>query len=630
MNNKSVKKGNQNRINTPRWFYLILVLIPIFFFIILEISLRLFNYGNDYTLFKPLSKSYPNKLFINPDITRKYFSNLHNIPRPVDDAFDKNKQHNSLRIFVLGGSSAEGFPYVANASFPRDLKRRLELLYPDKTIEVINCGISAINSYTVRDFVPSVIEKKPDLVLIYMGHNEYYGALGVASSVSEGKSPWIINTYIKLQNFKTFQLLINAINWGKSLFSKGKVESGTLMARMVGSSLVPLNSEDYKLGINQFETNLTSILRQLKDAKVPVILGSLTCNLKDLKPFVSRKENGLPSADEMFNEAKIKMKERNFSKAKHLFIRAKELDELRFRAPEIFNTIIKNLSNKFSDTFVNVDSIFQSNCENDIVGNELIVDHLHPNVHGYKLLAKSFYDAMKASNNLPKWESANLTESEQDSILNKNFPFTKLDSTIGILTIKVITGAFPFVPRGTPNYSIENYKKRNFIDSLAYQFISRKITLGEAHAKAAEKYFKIKDISNFCSEMDAIISDKPYAAPAYEYTAKKLINSGNFEKSLPYLKKLNTLQPSAFSSKWIGQILVANKEYSKALKYLSQSLSFSQNDPQVWYNIAGVYYFSNKIDLAINAIKESLKLNPKNQLAIGLYQQLKAVKNSGN
>jgi len=33
---------------TPRWFYIIPVVIPILFFVFLEIGLRLFNYGIDY------------------------------------------------------------------------------------------------------------------------------------------------------------------------------------------------------------------------------------------------------------------------------------------------------------------------------------------------------------------------------------------------------------------------------------------------------------------------------------------------------------------------------------------------------------------------------------------------------
>lgn len=39
------------------------------------------------------------------------------------------------------------------------------------------------------DILEDVIQQKPDLVLIYTGHNEYYGALGAASMTSIASSP---------------------------------------------------------------------------------------------------------------------------------------------------------------------------------------------------------------------------------------------------------------------------------------------------------------------------------------------------------------------------------------------------------------------------------------------------------
>jgi lysophospholipase L1-like esterase len=123
-------------------------------------------------------------LFLNPDLPYKYFYNIEQAPSTLPDGFDKIKKENAFRVFVLGGSSTAGWPYVPNAAFSRHIKRRLELLYPKNTIEVINLGISAINSYSLRDFIPGIIKQQPDLVIIYAGHNEYYGALGVGSTSS--------------------------------------------------------------------------------------------------------------------------------------------------------------------------------------------------------------------------------------------------------------------------------------------------------------------------------------------------------------------------------------------------------------------------------------------------------------
>jgi hypothetical protein len=76
-----------------------------------------------------------------------------------------------------------------NGGFSRFLDQRLSILYPKKKFEIVNLGIAAINSYAIMDILEDVIDQKPDLVLIYTGHNEYYGALGAASVTSIASSP---------------------------------------------------------------------------------------------------------------------------------------------------------------------------------------------------------------------------------------------------------------------------------------------------------------------------------------------------------------------------------------------------------------------------------------------------------
>lgn len=63
----------------------------------------------------------------------------------------------------------------------------------------MNTSLVATNSYTIRDMVPEILEQQPDMVIIYSGHNEYYGALGVGSSQSLGRYPMVTNFYLRLK-----------------------------------------------------------------------------------------------------------------------------------------------------------------------------------------------------------------------------------------------------------------------------------------------------------------------------------------------------------------------------------------------------------------------------------------------
>ncbi|NNG27031.1 MAG: SGNH/GDSL hydrolase family protein, partial [Ignavibacteriaceae bacterium] len=373
-NKKNIKENTA--VSTPKWFYLILVIIPIVSVFVVEIFLRVINYGMDFTTFKPISNYYPDKIFFNPDLPFKYFSTQKNVPSVLPDGFDKVKKENAFRVFIIGGSTAAGWPYVPNASFSRHLKRRLELLCPENYIEVINCGVSAINTYSLRDFIPGILEQEPDLILIYAGHNEYYGALGAGSSVSIGNSKFLIHTYLWLKDFKITQVLEDIISWGYGLFGSEDKENEfetnvTLMARMIGESLITFDSNTYWNGINQFEGNLRDILKMIKNNEIPVIIGKLTSNTLDLKPFYSMATNEFPEANDIFKLGKAAYDEGNISKADSLLTYAKELDALRFRAPKKINEVIEKLGKEFNVKIVDIDSIFRAHSPNGIVGYNL-------------------------------------------------------------------------------------------------------------------------------------------------------------------------------------------------------------------------------------------------------------------
>ena len=129
--------------------------------------------------------------------------------------------------------------------------------------------------------------------------------------------------------------------------------------------------------------------------------------------------------------------------------------------------MIKNVGKEFEISIVNIDSVFRAHSPNGIVGYNLTVDHLHPNIEGYNLISKTFFHRMVQLNYLPAGRKLDISINEQDSILNNEFPFTKLDSTISEMKIIQLTGTYPFVPKGVPNYKKLNYKIENLVDSLS-------------------------------------------------------------------------------------------------------------------------------------------------------------------
>ncbi len=614
--------NKQNNKKAPFWFNIVLVLIPILFFILLELSLRLFNYGMDNRQWVPITKE---KYTLNPEIAKRYFNVIESLPYTIQDVFDKEKKKDAYRIFILGGSSAAGYPYMPLGAFSRYMQQRLELIYPQSKIEIINLAMTAVNSYTIRDLLPGVLEQKPDAILIYAGHNEYYGALGAGSMESLGKSRTFVNLVLSLKKYKTFELLTDIIQKIYVWLSDVDLKKGTLMARMAKEKFIPLNSEIFNLGLEQFEGNMRDVIEWTKEKNVPLIFGTLASNLKDLKPFISQKKGALPSANEIYNQAVKEFKIGRYEIADSLFRYAKDLDMLRFRAPEKINEIILKLCKEYNLPYVNIDSAFAKESEGGITGNNLMTDHLHPTLKGYQLIGKLFTEKLYELNIKPKGLHFVYTPEVEHKLTLQNFKFSPLDSITAEYRIKILKNDFPYTPPGRSKSWEQLLHPSNFIDSLVYKFLLSDITWEKAHRLAAKKYLDEGDIDGYWKYMDLIIYQYPVLYGYYTQLTNELMKFGRYDDSYKYLKKQYDIKPSAYNTKWMGIIALSHKNIREAIPRFKESIKLNDKDPQVYYNLAGAYSMEKKYNEALKAITEALKLDSNYAEARRLYDQLKKI-----
>jgi tetratricopeptide (TPR) repeat protein len=619
---KNPLQQKKERVTSSRklLFNFVLILIPILFFVLLEVGLRIFDYGYDYTQWVNPTKG---KYVLNPGLAHKYFHNIDNVPYSNQDIFDEIKKPNTFRVFVLGESAGAGYPFIPLGAFSRYLEQRLNLEYPDSRIEVINCSMTAINTYTIRDLFPGILEQKPDLVLIYTGHNEYYGALGVGSMESLGTSRTVVNLVIYLERFKTFQLIRNLLKSAAGIWGgKREALSGTLMARMAQNQYIGLDSDIYNKGIEQFRGNMHDILEMAKKQNVPVILGTLPSNLKDQYPFVSIKEKGHPPADKVFIQARESLGKNDRKTADSLFRYAKDLDALRFRAPTEINKTIINLGKEFNFAVVNIDSIFDAISPDHIAGDNIMTDHLHPTLKGYQIIGDIFYKGMEGAKLLPTTRSRILNDREQDSITVTNFPYSRLDTIISEYRIRILKNDWPYVNKEDKIPENKLFKLKDYIDSIAYDLTSDKTTWEAAHSKAAKWYAKKNDLNSFVGIMNVLISQYPIVIEYYDYTANVLLEKKDYDRAYYYLNKRNGIESTAYSTKWIGIINLYKNHLETAEDFLKQSLSLDKNDPQVWYNLAGVYVNKKNYIKALEMVNRAISLQSNYPEALALQRQL--------
>lgn len=513
-------------------FKTIAVLLPFFILILLEIILHLCNYGYDTSLFveDKTGKYY----YLNPEISQKFFTVQENATRGNVELFTKDKKPGTIRIFVLGESTTVGFPYMHNGAFPRMLKYRLQFDYPTINFEIINLSLTAVNSYTLYDFSKQLVNYQPDAILIYAGHNEYYGALGVASSSRIGRNTAWVRAALAIKEFKLGQFLFRIVAHLKGTNKKTTDYTLTLMERMARNQSIPNNSNIHQQGIRQFDNNMTELLDLFDRHKIPVYISNLVSNLKDQKPFISSAGN--LSANNQYRLGNSAYAGKDYVSAKRDYILAKEYDELPFRAPEKINLLIKNYTFKRPNVhLVDVMHVFELNSPHAILDSILFLEHVHPNLKGQLLISDAFYTELKKSGILP------VLKENAYSLSPEEYPLTSFDSIFGHISIWLLKEQWPF-NEPIPKEDLQHIK--TFEEQMAGACAVKQIDWFDSMHALYDYYKQKNDMVNALHIMEGLCLEFPNEQEYFLLAGKLSFMQKKERKALFYLNKANQITPT--------------------------------------------------------------------------------------
>ena len=149
-------------------------------------GLRLAGYGRSYPLFVPVPGA-PGFLRANLDVVRRFMVDERDTPnlwiRPV--YFRRQQDPGDLPDLSCRESRPRrGTPTASALPRPACCNSACSARFPERKIEVVTTAMSAVSTYTLLDFSREILEQRPDAVVIYAGHNEYVGVLGVGSGFS--------------------------------------------------------------------------------------------------------------------------------------------------------------------------------------------------------------------------------------------------------------------------------------------------------------------------------------------------------------------------------------------------------------------------------------------------------------
>ena len=374
----------------PAWkrrlFMGITLAIPLVALAAAELGLRLAGWGG-YPAFFRIAGQLPSGAsvaLVEPAATKPYF--FANPTRPgyaEETNFLIPKPADTVRIFIVGESAAKGYPQPRNLSMASFLQALLGDAWPEKKVEVISLGTTAVASFPLVYLTREAVRYEPDLMVFYVGNNEFFGAYGVASINSFGTLPtWALPWMRALRGLAVVQAVEGVV--------RGKAdENRSLMEQMVGKTVIPADSPLRAAAARNLETHLGRMLDAVRAAGIPAVVCTTASNEAGLAPLGDGGE-----AATRFALAKKQAAAGDRPAARDSFLAARDLDTMPWRPISATEQSIRRAATERDMVLCDVAEVFRALSAEPATDWDLLDDHVHLSLRGQAEVARAIAASM--------------------------------------------------------------------------------------------------------------------------------------------------------------------------------------------------------------------------------------------
>ncbi len=650
-----------------KWFFILfsVFIIPLIFILLMEFGLRITGYGYQTTATVKYSWKSKTAYCNNNKFSWRFFPK--EIAREPDPyIFYPEKASYTYRIFIFGGSAAQGVP-ASEYNFGRILKVMLDKAYPDVNFEIINTSMTAINSHVVLEIVKDISQFESDMFIVYMGNNEVvgpYGAGTIFSSFSPNLS--LLRAGSTLKTTKIGQLFTGLL---KSLNKKKNSTKPWKGLEMFLDKQVRADDLNLQLVYKHFKKNLEDIINIAYKKNIKVVLSTVSSNLKDSPPFASQHRRDISAEDlsiwkkyyqkaiylieEAQYDSAIRLlkiannidntyaklhfrlgncywKVERYELAKQSYIKARELDTLRFRADSNINRIIRNIAKeKAGQNLIFNDSVkeFSKISQYQIPGEEYFHEHVHFNFNGNYLLARMMFENIEEK--LPKWikkkYSNNTRLSKQEC--EKALAYTKWDHFD--IKSNVLYNYLKKAPYNNQlNHSLREVKIEEELKLLRTEITKEVMAISNniyknaindapddwwLHYKYAEfLHAGFKYFNESAKYYQNIITLLPHVCHGYAGLGHMFLKQGQYEKAIELCNKALEINPLRVDIRNILGVAHYRAEYfKKAEEIYIECNKIRPYFLPAYLNYAILLQKLERIEDGIAICRKGLKYNPK-------------------
>ena len=556
--------------------------------------------------------------------------------------FAARKPENGLRIFVIGGSSAYGFPWGASVAFPRLLEAGLQASRPEREVEVVNAAAMSYGSHRLRILTQELLEYEPDLLIVYGGHNEFVERRFYRDLLERPEE--LDRLRRMLYGWRLYSLLSRLREPG------AKEPASTDGAAGEGGSLLGVDVDrEYSVNVSDeeiaqvdtlFRQNLEAIVAAARQAGVPVLLSTVPSNLRDWRPNQSRFDPELPfeqqqQAGELLAAGSEALEQgdpasalerleqatelapghaeawfqlgRTYEtlgrpeEARTSYLRARDRDAQPARAVSALNDTIRDVAGREGVLFVDAEQRFVEASADGLIGFNLIEDYVHPNPQGHRLLARELWTLLEQSGTFgaPGRGDAATFERAVADVAN--------DPTEGETTPSLLFNlAVVLENQGATAEAMAKYRECITLNPnhiVGRSNLGRLLNLEGRHAEAAEQFSQA-------------LRTKPDHMAAMIGLGESLRGQGRIDQALQWFNRA-TATDAGSAAAWnrLGATLAQLNRFAEAEPALARAVELAPRNAQHQVDLGYTLLFLGKIEPAEAAFRAGAELRPDDSRA---------------
>ena len=593
--------------------FITIVVVPALFFVLLELGLVLVGVGKSFDYFHEIDIDGETYYQENPDFADQFYPSSLNIG-PLENTFARERSPDLIRVYILGGSAAQGFPHK-NHGFDRLLGAQLRAAFPDKTIEVINTAMTSVNSHVVYAVANSIPADSADFAVILMGNNEVVGPYGPGTfNQNFIGNISVIRSIQALKRTRLWQALSGLMLSLRPDDAMQELEWQGM--QMFTNHGVPQDDPRMASVYSHYEDNLVDIIDTLGDKGMHVILSSVPVNLRHSAPFLSVHDPALSKeqldvwaqstrqgamsadqgnwdeaiahfraaleldeayADTHFRLATALENAGDLEAAETHYRRALELDALRFRADSSINEIIRSVASaEDAETFSYVDNTaaFARASAPFQPGWDLLLEHVHYDFAGNHVIAaeisRSIVSTLAGDDSFEPLPAAEVA---------RRIGFPNHDTIAEIRNLQGMIQQPPFPGQGNyvafTNFLNDKLARVTAAVGSEQAALLRRQDVVRADLADWKVYFELAVLNERMENpravyyhLNRILDLYPHNRETYIKLVEALARDGRWRETIPYLERAfyytrGNEQKIAETINWLGTAYLRTGEYQK-------------------------------------------------------------------